>query len=421
MTPEARVQAAIEILTDTLASHQPVDRYLKYWFSGRRFAGSRDRAAISEHVYACLRRHAEFAWRMQSDSPRSLMAARLLDEGMSKEQVETLFAYGSYGPPPLNEDERKALFNPSTDNPPEFVAGGYPAWLDPELTRAFGERKIPEMQAMLSRAPVDLRVNSLRAARADMLVGLKSLGFEVEPTPYSPVGIRIPSQAGLGTLRQTQFFQTGAVEIQDEASQIAALVCGAKPGMRVLDLAAGAGGKSLALAAIMENKGEIVACDSDAKRLAQLSPRALRAGASIIRPVHLAREKPQGNFDIVLLDAPCSGSGSWRRSPELKWRLTPERLTEFTQLQSRLLEHAVRYTAKAGRLVYATCSILPCENQDRIEAFLTGHGGFKIQDIATLWQSAVGTAAPPGMGRFFTGTPSTTGTDGFFACALARD
>jgi 16S rRNA (cytosine967-C5)-methyltransferase len=249
---------------------------------------------------------------------------------------------------------------------------------------------------------------------------LKSLGFDAEPTPYSPYGIRIPSQSGLGSLRQTQFFQTGAVEIQDEASQIAALLCGAKPGMRVLDLAAGAGGKSLALSAIMENKGEIVACDSDAKRLAQLSPRARRAGTSIIRTVHLSREKPQGAFDIVLLDAPCSGSGTWRRSPELKWRLTPERLAEFTQLQSRLLEHAVRYTAKAGRLVYATCSLFPRENQDRIAAFLKGHGDFKMQDIAALWQGAVGTDAPPGMGQFFTGTPSTTGTDGFFACSLER-
>jgi 16S rRNA (cytosine967-C5)-methyltransferase len=420
MTPEARVQAAIEILEETLKSHQPVDRYLKYWFTGRRFAGSKDRSAISEHVYACLRRRAEFSWRMQSDSPRSVMIARLLDEGMSASEIESLFAYGSYGPPPLTEQERTALNNPSTDEVPDYVRGGYPEWLDGELERAFGERKIQEMQAMLARAPVDLRVNTLRAARDDMLVGLQGLGFEAAPTPYSPVGIRIPSQSGLGALRQSNFFQTGAVEIQDEASQIAVLICDAKPGMRVLDLAAGAGGKSLALAAIMENKGEIIACDSNAKRLAQLSPRARRAGAKIIRTLHLGKQKPQGEFDLVLLDAPCSGSGTWRRSPELKWRLDETRLGEFTQLQSRLLDHAARYVAPSGRLIYATCSILPTENQERIDAFLSRHPDFKSEDIATLWQSAVGTEAPPGMDHFFVGTPATTGTDGFFASVLVR-
>ena len=422
MTPEARVQAAIEILEETLKTHQPVDRYLKYWFSGRRFAGSKDRNAITEHVYAVLRRRAEFAWRMRSDAPRSLMIARLLDEGTGADAVEALFAYGSYGPAPLSDAERHALNNPPAEEPPDHVKGGYPEWLDAELSRAFGARKLTEMKAMLARAPVDLRVNALRAAREDMLTGLRSLGFDAAPTPFSPYGIRIPSSAGLGTLRQTQFFQTGAVEIQDEASQIAALLCGAEPDARVLDLAAGAGGKSLALSAIMKNKGEITACDTDEKRLAQLAPRARRAGATIIRARRLPKEKPQGEFDIVLLDAPCSGSGTWRRNPELKWRLTLERLAEFAALQTRLLEHAARYVRPGGRLIYATCSLFPVENQDRMAAFLKRHGGFESQDIATLWREAVGTPPPPGMARDFHATPATTGCDGFFASAavLAR-
>jgi 16S rRNA (cytosine967-C5)-methyltransferase len=420
MTPEARLQAAIEILSDALQTNQPVDRFLKYWFSGRRFAGSKDRAAISEHVYGALRRRGEFAWRMKSEVPRAVLIGSLLDEGLAVEEIKDLFERGNYGPKPLSEDERHALDNPPTDDPLDHVLGGYPKWLEPELQRAFGKETVPQMQAMLARAPVDLRVNSLRAKRDDMLTGLRSLDFDASKTPYSPDGIRIPTSKGLGALRHTQFFQTGAIEIQDESSQIAALVCGSKPGMRVLDLAAGAGGKSLALAAIMQNKGEIIACDSNAKRLAQLAPRARRAGANIIRSRVLGKEKPQGKFDIVLVDAPCSGSGTWRRSPEMKWRLTEEKLKAFASLQSHLLERASSYVCNGGRLIFATCSILPKENTDRITAFLSRVEGFETEDVSALWASAVGTPAPPGLGHFFVGTPASTGTDGFFACALAR-
>jgi 16S rRNA (cytosine967-C5)-methyltransferase len=358
---------------------------------------------------------------MKSDSPRSLLIASLLDEGLAGGEIKALFDRGHYGPAPLSEDELDALDTPLDDAMPDHVRGGYPKWLEPELKRAFAGRVVPEMQAMLARAPVDLRVNALRAERDDMLTALRSLDFDAAPTPYSPHGIRIPSGKGLGALRHTAFFQTGAVEIQDEASQIAALVCGAEPGMRVLDLAAGAGGKSLALAALMENKGEIIACDNDAKRLARLRPRARRAGANIIRSRILGKESPQGSFDIVLVDAPCSGSGTWRRSPEMKWRLSEERLKAFASLQSHLLERAASYVRKGGRLVYATCSILPKENTDRVAAFLGRIKGFETEDLSALWRRSVGTAAPPGLGQYFAGTPATTGTDGFFVCALARN
>jgi 16S rRNA (cytosine967-C5)-methyltransferase len=420
MTPEARLQAAIEILSDALQTNQPVDRFLKYWFSGRRFAGSKDRAAISEHVYGALRRRSEFAWRMQSEVPRAVLIGSLLNDGLGVKEIKDLFCRGKYGPSPLSKDECHALDNPPSSDQPDYVRGGYPKWLEPELQRAFGKEAVPQMQAMLARAPVDMRVNSLRAERAELLIGLRSLKFDASQTPYSPLGIRIPTAKGLSALRHTQFFQTGAIEIQDESSQIAALVCGAKPGMRVLDLAAGAGGKSLALAAIMQNEGEIMACDSNAKRLAQLAPRARRAGVNIISSRVLGKEKPQGKFDIVLVDAPCSGSGTWRRSPEMKWRLTEEKLKAFASLQSHLLERASSYVCGGGRLIFATCSILPKESTDRIAAFLSRVKGFEIEDVSTLWDNTVGTPAPPGLGHFFVGTPASTGTDGFFACALAR-
>jgi len=273
---------------------------------------------------------------------------------------------------------------------------------------------------MLDRAPVDLRVNTLRASRDTTLIGLRSLDIEAKPTPFSPRGIRIPSGAGLSALQHTRFFQTGAFEFQDEASQIASLLCGAKPGERVLDLAAGAGGKSLALAAEMQNRGAILAFDSDPLRLKQIGPRARRAGATIITATSKrgGPEWGKGKFDLVLVDAPCSGSGSWRRNPETKWRLTPDRLRELTQLQAWLIDDGARHTKPGGRLVYATCSILPCENEDMIDSFLARNGGFRISSAAEIWRAAWGCDPPPGVGNYFRTTPRKTGTDGFFTCIM---
>jgi 16S rRNA (cytosine967-C5)-methyltransferase len=273
---------------------------------------------------------------------------------------------------------------------PLHVQGEYPLFLESELRRAFGERLLDEMTALQSRAPVDLRVNTLKATRDEVLEGL---GHAARPTPRSPVGIRLEQAKGL---ERTSLFERGAFEFQDEAAQLASLMCGARPGLRVLDLAAGAGGKSLALAAMMENKGEIVAHDIRPEALAELERRAARAGASIIRTARA----PEGAFDIVLVDAPCSGTGTWRRQPELRWRLTPERLTELMTTQDALLARAAKHAR--GRLIYATCSVLPCENEDRIAAFLALHPEFAAE------------AAP------FRASPLSTGTDGFFAAVLYR-
>jgi len=187
--------------------------------------------------------------------------------------------------------------------------------------------------------------------------------------------------------------------------------------MRVLDFAAGAGGKSLALASAMQNRGEIVAHDSSPSRLRQLGPRAARAGAAIIRPLG---EIPRGSFDRVLIDSPCSGTGTWRRQPELRWRIAPKRLAELTALQDDLLAQGAALVCPGGRLIYATCSLLPCENQDRIARFLSRHAGFAVLDAASVWRAAAGTAPPPGMERFFAATPLRTGTDGFFTAILER-
>ena len=419
MRDSARLQAAIEILQELEATALPADRYLRDWFRARRYAGSKDRAAITERVYSVFRHRVSLTWRMASERPRALVIASLLAEGMAAEQIAALFGDGPYAPAPLTDEERAAIAQRS-GMPPLHVQGEYPEWLEPELKRAFGGDLLDEMKAMTSRAPVDLRVNTLKEQRNALIANLQSMGFKAEATPYSPTGIRVPSGEGLSALHRSAFFLEGAFEFQDEASQIAAVLCAVKPGQSVLDLAAGAGGKSLALAATMQNKGQVLAFDDSPQRLKPLSERAARAGATIIS-IADKRGGPlwgKGKFDVVLVDAPCSGSGTWRRSPELKTRFTPEKLTGLAKLQDWLLADGGRHTKPGGRLVYATCSILPVENEDRIEAFLKTTPDFAIVDAASVWRDAVAGAAPPGIGKYFHGSPRRTGSDGFFVCVL---
>jgi 16S rRNA (cytosine967-C5)-methyltransferase len=443
MTPAARLQAAIEILQELETTALPADRFLRDWFRRRRYAGSKDRAAVAERVFDALRHRNAFAWRMQSETPRALVIGSLLHKGQTQDSIQALFTGEGYGPSPPSAQELHAIHSPPQGEPPLHVQGEYPQWLEPELKRAFGDGMLDEMRALQSRAPIDLRVNTLRANRGDVLEQLRAEGYEVTPTRHSPFAIRI--SAGASGLEKTQLFASGAFELQDEAAQIVALLVDAKPGMRVLDLAAGAGGKSLAIAAQMRNEGEIIANDIDVRRLAQIRERAKRAGVTIILPrpreageragvrgtgqlaelpltLTLSPNGGEGNrwFDRVLVDAPCSGTGTWRRQPELRWRLTPEQLEGRKKTQSHLLEDGARHIKPGGRLIYATCSILPCENEDQIAAFVERNADFVIRFGRDVWRESVGTAPPPGMDRFFHATPLTTGTDGFFVAVLER-
>ena len=417
MTPSARLQSVIDILQGLDATAQPVDRFLHDWFRARRYAGSKDRAAVAERTYAILRHRSSFAWRMGSNDARALVIASLLAEGVSADAIESPFDGKAYGPAVLSEGERRALSSPPQGEPPLCVRGEFPPFLEAELAGAFGPALLDEMMALQTRAPVDLRVNTLKASRETVLEALRAEGYDAEATRYSPFAIRLSSGAGSARLSAAPLFAAGAFEFQDEAAQIAALLCAARPGMRVLDLAAGAGGKSLALAALMQNRGEIVAHDVSPARLRPLAPRAARAGATIIHP---SAEQPQGAFDVVLIDLPCSGSGTWRRQPELRWRTTPDGLKALTGLQDDLLEQGAALVAAGGRLVYTTCSMLPRENEERTRHFLSGHAGFAVLAASAVWSEAAGTAPPPGMDRFFKATPLQTGTDGFFTAVLRR-
>jgi 16S rRNA (cytosine967-C5)-methyltransferase len=409
MTPAARLQMAIEILEGLEKTAQPTDRFLKSWFRIRRFAGSKDRRAIAEQVFSVQRRRAHLAHRMGSDTARALAIALLVEGG---EDVAALFS-GGYGPAPLTDAERAAIA--AVPPPaPGWVQGEYPQWLEEELTRAFGDRLLEEMTAFITRAPTDIRVNSLKAERDDVIADLNSQGIACAPTPYAPHGIRIGGDAA--NLSKSALFESGAFEFQDEAAQIASELCGVQPGMRVLDLAAGAGGKTLAFAASMQNRGEIVACDVRGEALFELEKRAVRAGATIIKTLPLDHAQPSGLFDVVLVDAPCSGTGTWRRQPELRWRMSPAWLADLMQVQVRLLDQAAALVRPGGRLFYATCSILPVENQDQVAAFHTRHPGFGPLNLAENWPGK----RIPGLAQDFRASPATTGTDGFYCAALVK-
>jgi 16S rRNA (cytosine967-C5)-methyltransferase len=414
MTPSARLQAVIDIFEQLRATGQPADRLVREWARGHRFAGSKDRAAIAEHVFNLLRHRFSFAWRMQSEGGRAAVIASLLADGRSAE-LDALFDGSRYAPSPLTEHEKATISSPPPGPVPLSVQGEFPEFLLSEFQRAFGENLLAETTALATRAPIDLRVNLLKARRDDVFMQLRTEGYDAAPTRFSPHGIRIPSAAGLSSLGRAALFESGAFEFQDEAAQITSLLAGAKPGEHVLDLAAGAGGKSLALAAEMGNRGEIVACDIDGRRLAALEPRATRAGVSIIRTHVLRGPAPEGSFDLVFVDAPCSGTGVWRRQPELRMRLSEGRLAELVAIQDRLLDQAAACVRTGGRLVYATCSLLPRENEDRVAAFRSRHPRFRIQNAGHLWRETGASTGLSSPDDFFHASPYVTGTDGFFA------
>jgi 16S rRNA (cytosine967-C5)-methyltransferase len=417
MTPPARLQAAIEILDGLNASAMPADRFIREWFRARRYAGSKDRAAIAGRVFEILRHRSTYAWRMRGESSRALVIASVLAGDVESHELDVLFSGNGYGPAALTDTERLNIGSLPAEKPALHVVGEFPEFLEEELQARFGDTLLAEMRATQARAPVDLRVNTLKADRDDVLDALRAEGFAARPGLYSPFAIRIEAAEGLAALRQSRLFEDGAFEFQDEGSQIAALLAHAKPGERVLDLAAGAGGKALALAAAMENEGEIVATDIHSERLRQTEARAARAGARIIRT---EPAPPDDMFDLVFVDAPCSGTGTWRRQPELRWRLSPARLAELVSLQDRLLKLAAERLCPGGRIVYVTCSLLRSENENQVEAFLAQNSAFALKPAADIWRDLGYGPLPPGMADLFRASPHATGTDGFFTAVMER-
>lgn len=450
MTPGARLQAAIELLDEVERTPRPADAVISAYFRNRRFIGSKDRSAVAEAVYGVLRRHARLRWWLEKadgeaagrggadarpDTPLGAgpegrlltVADMVLAQGRPASAVAKLFDGSRFSPAPLSQWEMrvaKALENHTLEHPhmPEEVRAEVPDWAASRLRETLGARFLEEAEALCEPAPLDLRVNPVKADREGVLRRLSENGIEAAPTRWSPLGIRVRGRPAVST---SDAFRDGLIEIQDEGSQLVAFLAAARPGHQVVDFCAGAGGKTLAMAAAMANKGRVIACDVLGNRLKRAAERFRRAGLHNIetRPLSSERDpwvkRHKGGFDRVLVDAPCSGTGTWRRNPDSRWRPLGPGLGELVPIQRSILDSASRLVKPGGRLVYATCSMLNDENDDQVAAFLETHPDFKVVPMPEVWHETVGTA-PPGTGPYLSLTPARHGTDGFFAAVLER-
>jgi 16S rRNA (cytosine967-C5)-methyltransferase len=418
-----RLGAAIQVLTDIENHHRPVRLALKTWGDVARYAGAKDRASVSGLVLDALRRKRSLAWRMGADGPRAVVLGALgLVWGWPLERIAEAAADEPHGPGPLTEAERQALTGPSDlAEAPAPVRGDYPDWLDGSLARVFGDERAAEGAALSERAPVDLRVNSLKTDPVRALKALDPLG--ARPAGVLETALRIDApdpSARSGAVEAIPQFSKGWFEVQDLGSQIAAACAGDVKGKQVLDLCAGGGGKTLALAAEMGNTGQVYAYDSDARRLTDTIRRGDRAGVRNLQVRSPIQPDPlkgmEGRMDVVFVDAPCSGSGSWRRHPDTKWRLTPETLERRMADQDAVLDLGATFVKPGGRMIYVTCSVLPDEDEDRVGAFLARAPQFALAP-ATARPELQDRLSAEGYLRL---TPRTSSTDGFFVAVLER-
>lgn len=390
MTPGARVAAAIGVL-DAILAGQPAEQALTRWARGARYAGSKDRAAVRDHVFEALRRRRTLACLGGTGTGRGLMIGAIRAAG---DDPDTFFTGAGYAPPPLDAAERQGGRPPAGDGERLDL----PDWLVPVFRASLGDGAEAAAEALRQRAPVILRVNSSMSSVLQAIDSLKQDGVEAEPLEIAPTALRVV--AGARRVARSAAYLEGRVEFQDGSSQAAMAALGVPAGARVLDFCAGGGGKVLALAARAGDGGATwFAHDADAGRMKDLPARAERAGARVtcLAPGMAARQAP---YDLVLCDAPCSGSGTWRRTPDAKWRLTPERLAELAGQQMGILREAAALVAPGGELAYATCSLLRVENEDIIERFIEETDGWRC--------------------FFMQNWPVSDQGDGFFLARLSR-
>lgn len=429
MTPAGRASAAIEVLADIETRKRPASGALKDWGLGHRFAGSGDRAAIGNLVFDCLRKRASYACAMGADGPRALVLRALVtDWGMTPDEVAALCDGSRFAPAPLSEAEREGLQRTIADDAPAHIRGDYPEWLSASFAEAFGDHAAAEGAALSLRAPVDVRVNTLKATREKVLKALAR--FEAVPAHFAPVGVRIAPREGPARSPHVEAeagHGKGWFEVQDEGSQIAAALSGPRPRQQVIDLCAGAGGKTLALAALMENTGQLYAYDTDRMRLRPIFERLKRAGARNVQVLPAGEPEAlhalDDKMDLVVIDAPCTGSGVWRRRPDAKWRLSPEMLEARVAEQRTVLDEGAALVKPGGRLAYITCSVLPQENGAQVSAFLERHRDFALRPWREVWATAIPAeprASADGSEETLLMTPRSHGTDGFFVALLER-
>ncbi|MFN3313219.1 MAG: RsmB/NOP family class I SAM-dependent RNA methyltransferase [Hyphomonas sp.] len=428
-----RISAAITVLTDVLDRHQPVKIAMRDWGKRARYAGSKDRAWVAGLVLDALRRRNSTAHHMGHGDPRALIFGTLRFAWDWPARDVEQACYDDHGPSPLTNAERDALIMAPDPSAPPHVQGDYPEWMTPHLQRVFGPDTVIEAQAMAVRADVDLRVNTLKTDTEKAALPLKSV--KAEPSKLLRHAYHIPARDPTereDSVEAIPAFSRGWVEVQDAGSQIAAAAANAQPGEQVLDYCAGGGGKTLALAAQMDGRGQIHAYDIDGKRLSALIPRLKRSGAHNVKLVHPSEgnslEPLIGQMDLVFVDAPCTGTGTWRRKPDSKWRVKPAQLQKRIEDQRTILSEAANYVKPGGRLLYATCSFLIEEDEDRVAEFLAADPRFTEIDAAeAAITSGLLTDHGAAIVRRFRGptgsvrlTPRRASTDGFFFALLKR-
>jgi 16S rRNA (cytosine967-C5)-methyltransferase len=429
MKQGGRLQAAIEILGDIDAHHRPAREATKDWMNAHRFAGARDRAAIGNLVFDALRWRASGAWAMDSEAPRALVLATwVFHWSHSLADLDAALADDRHAPEPISESERAALGANDLSSAPDWVRADVPDWASEHLEANFDDQWVTEGAALAARATLDLRVNPLKAGREKVLKSLSAFGARA--CAIANNGIRIAPGAAEdrpANVTSEAGYRKGWFEIQDEGSQIAAELVFARPGEQILDFCAGGGGKTLAMAADMANRGQVMAFDRDRHRLAGIHERLKRAGTrnvQVLAPEMAALEGLAGKMDRVVVDAPCTGSGVWRRRPDAKWRVTPQALEARMGEQDRALAQASLYVRKGGFLAYITCSLFPQENEARVYHFLAEQSAFELVSAAEVWQDLYGFDKPQPWSSdqmSITLTPASTGTDGFYFAVMVNN
>lgn len=469
MTPAARLAAAASVLDRISAGKQPAETVLKTWGTENRYAGSKDRRAIADQVYKVIRARGRLVWAMggREDGRALVIGSLSLIDGLSVEEIEALHSGDGYGPKPLSKQERGRI-SATADDLPGWVAAGLPEFVVEDFKNTFGERWADEAEGlMVPRAPIDLRVNAAKATVAEVMSELREAGLSPERTPWSAWGLRLSAEPP-PNVQALEAFKAGRIEIQDEGSQIVCWLAGVRPGMTVVDYCAGGGGKTLGLAmqglaagaarvvqpveperiwtptgwldgpktaakpaGPVESGGRLIAYDVVQKRLDNIRPRLQRAGvmAELIQlgPNGGGVEDMVGQADVVLVDAPCTGSGTWRRRPEDAWRLKPEEVDRMHSLQMGILARAAKLVKPGGRLVYVTCSMLRSENEATVDAFEEDHPTFRPVAIAEAVETAAITEAGQArltelaQGHRLRLSPASANTDGFFAALYERD
>ena len=427
MRPAAQLQATIELLDKIEETRYPADRTMAQYFKQRRYIGSKDKAAISEQLYTVLRHRLSFEYLLEKAGlgTHSRMLAALLMKVEGESDVSRFFDGERYSPKALRPEQIEAFDNIdiSLDDAPLNVQLNVPEWICGSLQNSLGDRFEEEMRATNQRASTDIRINTLKSSVGQVSQILKTVGYSFESTDLSPWGIRFDGRVALFGL---DAFKQGWFEVQDEGSQLLALLSNVKAGDKVVDFCAGAGGKTLAMAAMMENKGTIYSCDVHSKRLENLTKRTKRNGVHNVRTHVLSSEndkwvkKHKEMADVVLIDAPCTGTGTWRRSPDSRWNLTQESVDNLTSLQQSILQSAKRLVKPGGRLLYATCSLLNDENEQQVTKFLEVNDEFEAIDFDLPKSLASNEHQIQVNGHQLRTFPALSGTDGFFVACIQR-